>query len=452
MGRKGRLPKEPVEADIQAFSHEGRGITHDRDRPVFVDFALPGERVRFQYKKLRRSRGEGVAVEVLTPAPERIAPACSHFGTCGGCALQHLPPSEQRRHKADMVSDLMERIGRVQPERWLEPLVDSAWGYRRRARLAVKHVPRKGGVLVGFREKHSPLVAQIERCPVLDPRVGERLQPLARLIESLSRPDRIPQIEVACGDADVALVFRNLDPLTDADHAALSTFGREHRFFIYHQPGDESTVTPIHPEAPELTYALHVEGGQPARLELAFLPTDFVQIHAGVNQRMIRQALDWLQPAPGQRVLDLFCGMGNFSLPLAARGATVCGLEGDAGLVERARTNAERNGIAASFGVADLTEPANWPVPAQPYDAVVLDPPRTGAQEVLPAVAATGAHRVVYCSCGPATFARDAGLLVHEHGFRLRAAGIMDMFPHTAHVEVFAVFERDAAGARESHA
>ncbi|ABM60823.1 23S rRNA (uracil(1939)-C(5))-methyltransferase RlmD [Halorhodospira halophila] len=434
------MSREPVEARIEGMAHEGRGITHDdQGRPVFVDFALPGERIRYRYTKLRRQRAEATAIEILEPAAERIAPGCEHFGNCGGCALQHLPAEAQIAHKERVLAEQLQRIGGVEPEQWLAPLTGPAWGYRRKARLAVKHVPKKGGVLVGFREKHSPLVAPVEYCPVLDPRVGERMQGLAELVGSLSIPDRIPQIEVACGDKHAALVFRHLAPLTEDDLDRLSDFAEATGLTILRQPGDESTVTPVAPQpAPQLSYAL-----SPYGVEVAFLPTDFTQVNASINMAMVERALEWLQPQSGRRILDLFCGVGNFTLPLAREGATVTGIEGDPRLVERAEENAAANGLHADFAVADLATEEGTRRVAGGFDAVLLDPPRSGAQEVLSAVAGTGARRVVYCSCGPATLARDAGILVAEHGFRLNAAGIMDMFPHTAHVESFAVFDRD---------
>jgi len=440
VGRKRRMSREPVEARIEGMAHEGRGITHDdRGRPVFVDFALPGERIRYRYTKLRRQRAEATAVEILEPAAERIAPGCPHFGNCGGCALQHLPAGEQIAHKERVLGEQLQRIGGVEPEQWLPPLTGPIWGYRRKARLAVKHVPKKGGVLVGFREKHSPLVAPVGHCPVLDPRVGERIEELTALIGSLSIPDRIPQIEVACGDEHVALVFRHLAPFTEEDLGRLREFAAATGLAILRQPGDESTVTPVAPDpAPRLRYALPAH-----QVEVAFLPTDFTQVNAAINADMVARALEWLRPGPGRRILDLFCGVGNFTLPLAREGASVTGIEGDAGLVRRAEENAAAHRLDATFAVADLATEAGVRQVAGAFDAVLLDPPRSGAQEVLTAVAGTGAGRVVYCSCGPATLARDAGILVAEHGFRLKAAGIMDMFPHTAHVESFAVFDRD---------
>lgn len=438
MARKRRLPKELIEARISSMSHEGRGITHDdKGRAVFVDYALPGELVRYRYTKLRRSRAEACAVEIVEPAAERIEPGCRHFGVCGGCALQHLPAQAQIAHKQRVLAEQLERIGGIAPERWLPPLTGPLWGYRSKARLAVRLVPKKGGVLVGFREKHSPLVAPLESCPVLDPRVGERIKELARLIGSLSIADKIPQIEVACGDEQAALVLRHLQPLSEADLLQLGAYAAESGLALLRQPGDEQSITPIFSHQPRLTYALDQFG-----VELEFQPSDFTQVNFPINSAMVERTVEWLNPGAGTRILDLFCGLGNFSLPLAKAGAEVTGVEGDAGLLARAERNAAENQVPARFVCADLTDPeaiARW---RGQFDAVLLDPPRSGAAQVLNAASATGAERIVYCSCSPATLARDLGTLVEKYGFRLIAAGIMDMFPHTAHVESFAVLER----------
>jgi 23S rRNA (uracil1939-C5)-methyltransferase len=438
--RRPRIPREPVAATIDGFSHEGRGIAHVADKTVFIDGALSGESVMFQYTKRHRSRDEGRVIEVMEASPQRIDPRCPHFGVCGGCSLQHLSPESQIAHKEAVLDELFRHMGRVEPEHWLEPLTGSPWGYRRRARLAVKYVPRKGDrVLVGFREKHSPYVADIGECHVLDERVARHLPDLAELVGSLSIFHRIPQIEVACGDREAALVFRNLLPFTAQDLQQLTDFAKSAGFIVYEQPGNESTVTPIWPEAPELSYELPEFG-----LELAFGPTDFTQVNADINRSMVHRAVELMALEPNHRVLDLFCGLGNFTLPLARRAGEVIGVEGAEALVHRGRENAARNGISnAEFHAADLTEDVSGlPWLSAGVDRVLLDPPRSGAAEVIPNVAALGAERIVYVSCGPATLARDAGLLVHEHGYRLSHAGVMDMFPHTAHVESIAVFER----------
>ena len=441
-GRRGRrLPKGPIELDIDRLSHEGRGIGRHDERTAFIQGALPGERVSAEIRRRRRRQEEGQALEVLgEPSTDRVAPPCPHFGICGGCSLQHMDPVAQIRHKADTLAELLLHIGGVTPERWLEPLTSPTAGYRRRARLGVKYVPRKGDrVLVGFRERFSPFVADIDSCHVLDPRVGGLLPALAELVRGLSIPDRIAQIEVAAGDEAVGLVFRNLRALSVADREALIEFGALHGLLIFEQPGNESTVAPVGHESTRLHYRL-----PDFDLEFAFAPTDFTQVNAGMNRQMVNQAVELLALEPHSHVLDLFCGLGNFTLPVARRAATVIGLEGAESLVERGRENAIANGIDnARFAAADLTalEPtAAWLGGA--IDRVLLDPPRSGALEILPAIGRLRPERIVYVSCGPSTLARDAGELVHQHGYRLESAGIMDMFPHTGHAEAMAVFTR----------
>lgn len=435
--RKPRLPKEPVRLKVSGLSHEGRGIAQVDGKTVFVHGALPGETVVARYTRRHRRYDEAAVVEVEHAAAERIDPRCPHFGTCGGCSLQHLSPERQIAFKQDVLLELLWHVGRVEPAEVLAPLQGSPWGYRRKARLAVKDVPRKGRVLVGFREKHSPYVADMNSCEVLDPRVGQRLEALSELIAGLSRPDRIPQIEVAIGDNAVALVFRNLEPLTSPDLASLRRFGQQHDFMILQQPGNESTVAPVWPEVQELYYEVAGE-------RLVFRPTDFTQVNNALNLKMVGRAIALLDPGPDDRVLDLFCGLGNFTLPLARRAAAVVGVEGDQALVERACENARRNGLQnAEFHVANLAEPVDHhPWARAEFNKVLLDPPRSGALEVLPQVAWFRPQRIVYVSCNPSTLARDAGELVHNYGYRLVSAGVMDMFPHTAHVESIACFEQ----------
>ncbi len=443
--RRRRIPREPFEVEITGFSHEGRGISHYDNRTLFVHGALPGERVRVEYTKRRRSVAEARVLEVLEPAEERIEPACAFFGLCGGCSLQHLSPERQVELKQSVLLEQFQHMGGVQPEQVLPPLTDSPWGYRRKARLAVKHVPRKGGVLVGFREKHSPFVANMDRCPVLDPRVGERLTELGRLVEGLSIPDQVPQIEVALGDQAGALVFRNLSPFSGEDLQALAAFAEDSGLAVYQQPGNEDTITLVHdPVGQPLEYALPAH-----QVRLGFRPSDFTQINAGINLAMVDQALELLDVQPEDRVLDLFCGLGNFTLPLARRAGEVVGVEGAEPLVARGRENAAYNGLDnVEFYGADLTlDASEQPWAGRGFDRVLLDPPRSGALEVLGLVAAMRPKRIVYVSCGPATLARDAGELVNRYGYRLTAAGVMDMFPHTAHVESMAVFEREGEDA-----
>jgi 23S rRNA (uracil1939-C5)-methyltransferase len=434
-----RLPVEPVEADIESMTHEGRGLTHIDGKAVFVFGALAGERVRFRYTRVQRRYDEGEVLEVLSPAPERVAPRCAHFGVCGGCALQHMAADAQIRMKQQTLAEVLSRIGKVEPERWLAPLSAGHWGYRRKARLGVRRVAKKGRVLVGFRERGSAFVTDCERCDVLHPDVGGRLNDLARLIEDLSIRERVPQIEVAQGDGPVVLIFRVLDPPSDADLERLQQFAAETGLYVYLQPGGVDSVHALPGQAVDLSYSLPRQG-----VRIAFEPTDFTQVNLELNRLMLDQALDLLDPQPDERVLDLFCGVGNFSLPIARRARTVVGVEGEAGLVERARANAARNAIAnAEFHQADLygeLETAPWR--REPFDKVLLDPPRSGAREVLDLIEGLGARRLVYVSCYASTLARDAEHLVHTLGYRLAAAGAMDMFPHTAHLEAMALFER----------
>lgn len=444
MGRRQgrRLPAEPVDVEIERLSHEGRGIAHHDGRVMFIQGALPGEKVSAKILKRRRQQDEGQALSVEQPAPDRVDPPCVHAGICGGCSLQHMSVEAQLKHKSESLAELLSRVGQVSPNRWLPPLTGPTSGYRRRARLGAKFVPRKGDrVLVGFRERFAPFIADIDRCEVLDVRVGERLSDLATLIRSLDIPDRIAQIEVAAGDDEVGLVFRNLRPLSPTDRDKLIAFGKAHQILMFEQPGNEQTVAPVGHTQSRIHYSL-----PEFDLRLAFSPTDFTQINAAINRQMVHQAIELLALDPTHRVLDLFCGLGNFTLPIARQAAEVIGVEGADSLVERGRENALLNEIDnVTFSAADLTDTNSQPLQSfGKMDRVLLDPPRSGALEVLPAVAALGAERIVYVSCGPATFARDAGELVHTHGYQLEAVGVMDMFPHTSHAEAMGLFVRSA--------
>jgi len=406
---------------------------------VFVPDALPGERVILRRVGRRRNFDEAVLEQVLRPSPDRVPAECPHFGLCGGCALQHLAPAAQLAFKQSQLLENLVRLGGVEPASVLEPLTGPVWGYRRRARLGIKLVPRKGRVLVGFRERSAPYVADLHECRVLAPPAGTLIDPLAALVAGLSIAARVPQAEVAVAGGVCAIVLRVLDPPTEADLDLLRGFESGHAVRFYLQPGGVESVHPLQPGAPPLGYSLPSFG-----LDFEFEPTDFVQVNGELNERMVSRAVELLAPGPGHDVLDLFCGLGNFSLPLATRAREVVGIEGDAGLVARAARNAARNSIAnASFHVADLfAGSSDAPWARRPYDRVLLDPPRAGAREILPVVERCGAARVVYISCHPGSLARDAGILVREHGFRLAAAGVMDMFPHTTHVEAVAVFDR----------
>lgn len=429
-------------ADVVDLSHEGRGIAHVEGKATFIDDALPGERV--EWRRLKRSRNfdEGRMERVLLPSADRVEPRCAHFGICGGCALQHLAADKQLVFKEQQLFDSLTRIGHVTALERLPALKADAWHYRRRARLTARWVQKKGKTVVGFRERSTTFIADLKSCEVLTAEVAKLIEPLSTLITALSVKDRVPQIEVAHADDAIALVVRVLSPLTDGDNALLREFANTNNVELYLQPGGYDTVAKLEGEAAALAYRL-----PRFDVNIHFQPTDFVQINARLNELMVDRALDLLQPGADEDVLDLFCGLGNFSLPLARRARHVVGIEGEAGLVERARNNARLNGIAnTEFFTANLAaeDLRASPWAQRKYAKVLLDPPRAGAREVLPVVAASDARRVVYVSCHPGSLARDAGLLVNEHGFTLTTAGVMDMFPHTAHVESIAVFERDA--------
>lgn len=439
MGRRSRLPTEPVEAEVESFSHDGRGVAHLGGKAVFIQGALPGERVRFRYTRVQRRYDEGIVEAVRTPSPDRVEPRCPHFGVCGGCSLQHLDPVAQVRAKQQVLADALQRIGGVGPVEWMQPLVAEPWGYRRKARLGVKYVAKKGKVLVGFRERSSSFVTDLSCCPILHPGVGERIPALCALVESLSIRDQVPQIEVSMGDGACVLLFRVLAPPSAGDQQGLTAFGEEQGFHIYLQSGGPETILPLPGQETSLSYALPQFG-----LELIFGPSDFTQVNSALNRLMVERVLNLLDPAPEARALDLFCGLGNFTLPLATRCAWVTGVEGDGGLVERGRANAVRNRlINVGFEVADLYQPLEgqaWL--RESFDLALIDPPRSGAWEVLPWLPRLGVRQLVYVSCYPSTLARDSGRLVSEHGYRMVKAGVIDMFPHTGHLEAMALFER----------
>jgi 23S rRNA (uracil1939-C5)-methyltransferase len=428
-----------LEADITDLIHDGRGVAHIDGKAVFVAGALAGERVRLRYTRKHRHYDEAAVEEVLVASPDRVAPKCQHFGVCGGCALQHLEPAAQIAAKLRVLIENLDRIGKVRPDAVLPPLTDQPWGYRRKGRLSVKFVEKKGRMLVGFRESNGRYVADIQRCEVLHPAVGGRIQALTALLESMQGKREIAQIEIAAGDDLVALVFRHLQPLSDSDRAALIEFGKAHELAIFLQPGGIDSVAPLWPQDAQLSFRLPAYD-----VELDFRPLDFIQVNGGMNRRMIDHALGLLKPQPTDRVLDLFCGLGNFTLPLARRAAQVTGIEGDAGLVLRAEANARRNKVEnATFYSADLVADQRTTAWAKAdYELLLLDPPRSGADAILDYLPRKSTHRVVYVSCHPGSLARDAGILVDKHGFELKSAGVMDMFPHTAHVESIALFER----------
>jgi 23S rRNA (uracil1939-C5)-methyltransferase len=436
---------EIQEADVVDLAHDGRGLARVEGKAVFIEGALPGERVRFRVFKRRRQLDEAGLVDVLRASPDRVIPRCAHYGICGGCSLQHLAPAAQLAAKQRQLLDNLERIGRVTPERVFAPLEGPEWAYRRRARLGVKYVHKKGRVLAGFREREKPYIADIRRCEVLLERFAGLPEQLATLVETLSLRDRIPQVEVAAGDPGVssdnsaALVFRVMDVPTQQDLEKLEAFGRRHAVQIFLQSGGLDTVRPLHDGYAALSYSVDEN-----RVTLEFGAVDFIQVNQDINVSMVKRAMELLEPTSTDSVLDLFCGLGNFTLSLGRRALRVVGVEGDAALVTKARANAARNGIVnASFHADNLFEPARVGAWAQDrYDLVLLDPPRAGAAEILERMPHWRPRRLVYISCHPGSLARDAGILVGAQGFKLTGAGVMDMFPHTTHVESIAVFER----------
>ncbi|MFA7495248.1 MAG: 23S rRNA (uracil(1939)-C(5))-methyltransferase RlmD [Acidithiobacillus sp.] len=429
----------PEAVFIESLDADGRGIARVAGKVLFVDGALPGERVMARRTQDHKTFERGEMLSVIKSSPLRVMPPCTHFGVCGGCSLQHLEPAAQVAIKQRQLEDNLWRIGKVRPQRILPPIFGPSLGYRSKARLSVR-TPKTRGAMVGFRERNSNYVVDMTQCLTLDPRVGQRIQDLRALIGNMQSPQDFPQIEVAATPAAVALVFRHMRPLADSDLQLLRAFGKHHALQIWLQPRGPDTVHPLEPPQPEPLYYDLTE----YQLRLRFDPLVFTQVNQTVNQVMVRRAMALLQPQPGEHILDLFCGLGNFTLPIARLGAQVLGIEGDARLVSLAQENAEANGLAglAHYQVADLTQSQMTDFAMSgPIDKMLIDPPRSGALEVLRSLT-PGVRRLVYVSCNPATLARDADYLVHERGYTLKAAGVVNMFPHTAHVESIALFEQ----------
>ena len=436
-----RKRREPETATITAVTHDGRGIADNGGKKAFVAGALEGESVTFVRRKSHRNFDDAELLEIHEASPDRIEAKCAAYGRCGGCALQHVSTERQRAIKEQTLRDNLERIGRVEPDTWLEPMTGPEWHYRRRARLAVKDVHGKGRALVGFRERHAPFITDMRRCEVLAKPVDALIEPLSELIGGLSIRARLPQIEVAVAENAVALVFRVLDPPTDEDALRFREFGEAHDLRIYLQTGGLDSVALLYPDAvgEPLCYTL-----PEFDIRVDFEPIDFVQVNGGINRLMVHFAVEQLAAGADDRVLDLFCGIGNFSLPLARKAGTVLGVEGLESLTRRAGQNAAANGLDnVSFRVADLAKidgTESWV--REGWDRMLLDPARSGAAEVVSRMHLFAPQRIVYVSCHPGTLARDAGTLVHEQSYRLESAGIIDMFPHTAHVESIAVFTK----------
>ena len=430
-------------AVIESLDQEGRGVAHVDGKTIFIDGALIGEHVEYASYRRKPTFEMAEATSIARPNASRVQPLCPHFGVCGGCAVQYLDAGAQVAAKQRTLEDALWHIGRVRPEQMLPPIYGPAWHYRNRARLSVRDVTKKGEVLVGFHERRSSFVADIRSCDVMPKRISDLLIPLRRLIESLSVRKRLPQIEVACGDRNGqpidVLVLRLLEPLSADDLELVRRFADTHHVRFYAQPAGPETAKPLYPDEDVLVYQL-----PEFDVTMPFRPTEFTQVNLAVNRMLVRRAVALLDPKPGERIADLFCGLGNFTLPIARRGAHVVGVEGSASLVARARANAIANGLGevTEFHRADLFTAtpehfAAW----GPVSKLMIDPPREGAIEIVRSLPAAQISRIVYVSCNPATLARDAGVLVNVHGYRFAGAGVVNMFPHTAHVESIALFE-----------
>jgi len=430
---------------IESLDLSAQGVAHDDEgKVVFVEGALPGEKVRVEFSRHKKNYNKAQVVEVLQASPLRVTPRCPYFGQCGGCVMQHLDADAQIAIKQRALEDMLRHIGRVQAAQILPPIYGAFWGYRMKARFSARFVAKKGGMLVGFRERNSRFVMDMEHCQVVPPHVSALLKPLRALLETLSVARRVPQIELAVGDAQTVLVLRHLEPLSAEDHDKLRQFAQEHQIQWWLQPKGPETAHPLEADQEDLYYSLPEYD-----LQMHFKPTDFTQVNHGINRVLIRRALALLDIQPHHRVVDLFCGLGNFTLPIARTAREVVGVEGSEVLIERARAAAQKHDLAdrAQFSALDLFQvDEEWLQTLGHFDRMLIDPPRDGAVAVAKAVSALPVQaqpeRIVYVSCNPSTLARDAGILTHVGGYRLQAAGVVNMFPHTAHIESIAVFTK----------
>jgi 23S rRNA (uracil1939-C5)-methyltransferase len=439
--RKKPLPTTPVQVTVESLAHDGRGVAHVDGKVVFIDEALPNEQVEFVYTDSRKDYAEGKVVKVLTRSEDRVEALCSHYGVCGGCSFQHVESSAQIRIKQELMLEQFKRIGKVAVTELWQPLTAGHWGYRRKARMGVKYVAKKNRVLVGFRERRHPYLAEIDSCVVLHPLVGTRLIALGQLIEQLSIREQIPQIEVAIGDTSCVLAIRVLESPNENDINLLKAFQQEHNIILCLQSKGVDTIMPLSGDLNQtiLTYAL-----PEYNIEFAFKPAMFTQVNYEINQLMIKRVIDTLALTKDDTVLDLFCGLGNFTLPMARFAGLVVGVEGDLPLVNHAKNNAKRNNIDnVEFYAADLSKDiSGFDWAQRRYSKVMLDPSRAGASEVLGYIKQWQPELIMYVSCNPSTLARDAGILVNELGYHLIKAGVMDMFPQTGHVESMALFAK----------
>jgi len=433
------------ELEIRALDMEARGVGHRDGKVIFVEGALPGERVTFRGLRSKKKYETAIVKAVLRPSSQRVTPRCAYYEKCGGCSMQHLDAAAQVAIKQRVLEDNLWHLGRVKVKSLMRPIHGPTWGYRYRARLAVFYMDKKGGALVGFHERKNSYVTDMRDCHVLPRPVADLLPLLRQMVSQLSIRDRLPQIELAVGSQVTVLLLRILQPLATADEVILRQFADQHQIQFWLQPQGPESAMPFHPlDAPPLTYELPEFG-----VQMPFKPTDFTQVNHAINRVLVSQALKLLQVQPQDRVVDFFCGLGNFTLPLARKAVQVIGIEGSETLVTRARENALRNQIGnvefAARNLFDFTA-ADWQQlnRNQPINRILIDPPRDGAAAVVKALADPASHkpqRIVYVSCNPATLARDATVLVHEAGYQLSKAGVINMFPHTSHVESMAVFD-----------
>ena len=426
---------------VESLDQEGRGIAHTDGKVIFIEGALTGERVTYNAFRKKPSYELAKVEQILKQSFMRVQPKCIHFGVCGGCSMQHLDFHAQVAVKQRTLEDNLDRIGKVKAERILPPIYGQSWGYRQRARLSVRHVLKKGKTLVGFHEKGSRYVADMQHCEILPPKIANLLPLLAQMNESLSIRDDLPQIELAVGEHVDVLVLRIMQPLSEADEEIIKRFADTHQVQFWLQTKGPETVKPFYPlDAPTLSYSM-----PEFDITMPYAPTDFTQVNSTLNRLMLSRAMRLLSPQPGERIADFFCGLGNFTLPIARSGAKVVGVEGSSTLVERAAQNAAYNGLSesTSFSVMNLFEMTEETLTKLGYfDKWLIDPPRDGALELINSLGVNAPQRIVYVSCNPATLARDAEVLVHQKGYALKAAGVMNMFPHTSHVESIALFEK----------
>lgn len=433
-----KAPLELATATVEALNHEGRGVAHVNGKTTFLFGALPTETVQFRYTRCHSKYDEGATTEVITASSDRAIPRCQHFGVCGGCSLQHLLPEKQRSHKQAVLLEHFLHQAHCAPKEILPPLFADEYGYRRRARLSVKYVTKKNAVLVGFRERDSSFVADIKQCETLHPSIGYKIKLLSELLMCLETKSDIPQLEISIGDTISAVIVRHLIKLPESDREKLILFAKEHALCFYCQPKGPDSIHPLYPEKPPtLFYDIPAEN-----LKMEFVPAQFTQINQAVNLKMIARALELLALTKDDHVLDLFCGIGNFSLPIARHCAQVTGVEGSESAIAQAIQNAKKNNLQnTEFYTSDLSAEITGKWREKRYDKILLDPPRAGAAEMLPYIARFQPSRIVYISCNPITLARDTQTLL-QLGYCLEKAGVMDMFPHTEHIEAIALLTR----------